>query len=151
MLAMGAQRLGHTFTTPELSADAAFVLALAHHALSHADSRAAEAERWLRILRVHGSAGAALQALGVGEAPLAESPLRSLPSDRETLNPAAVVGEVERRARGLAFARGASVVSTVELILALAETYGSALERALRLRGTSCEELRERLPLRALA
>ena len=35
-----------------------------------ARSPEAEAERWLRILRLHGEAGTALQALGVSEGPL---------------------------------------------------------------------------------
>src|SRR4051794_41974719 len=53
-----------------LSQDAAIVLALAETAIPFAVSREDEAERWVRLLRLHGQVGLALQALGVGEAPL---------------------------------------------------------------------------------
>ena len=53
-----------------LSQDAAIVLALADTAVPFAFSPEDEAERWVRVLRMHGWVGAALQSLGVGEAPL---------------------------------------------------------------------------------
>src|SRR5215210_7548413 len=53
-----------------LSQDAALVTALAGTAMPFAHSAEDEAERWLRALRLHGHVGSALQALGVGEAPL---------------------------------------------------------------------------------
>ena len=53
-----------------LSQDAALVVAFAGTAMPFAHSAEDEAERWLRALRLHGQVGAALQALGVGEAPL---------------------------------------------------------------------------------
>ena len=54
----------------ELSQDAAVVAALAGTAMSFSHSAEDQAERWLRALRLHGKVGTALQALGVGEAPL---------------------------------------------------------------------------------
>src|SRR5436189_5218911 len=57
-------------TDPVLSQDAAIVLALADTAVPFACSIEDEAERWVRVLRLHGQVGLALQALGVGEAPL---------------------------------------------------------------------------------
>ena len=53
-----------------LSQDAAIVLALAETAIPFATSVEDEAERWVRLLRLHGQVGLALQSLGVGEAPL---------------------------------------------------------------------------------
>ena len=54
----------------KLSQDAAIVLGLAATALDFAHGREDEAERWLRVLRMHGQVGEALQGLGVSEAPL---------------------------------------------------------------------------------
>jgi hypothetical protein len=56
--------------SPRISQDAAIVLALADTAVPFAVSMEDEAERWVRVMRMHGQVGAALQALGVGEAPL---------------------------------------------------------------------------------
>src|SRR5271166_3680271 len=50
--------------------DAAMVLGMAATAMPFARSVDAEAERWLRILRLYGDSGTALQGLGVSEAPL---------------------------------------------------------------------------------
>src|SRR2546423_8992159 len=58
---------------PAPDTDAAMVLGMASTAMPFADTSQAEAERWLRILRLHGEAGTALQALGVSEAPLEKS------------------------------------------------------------------------------
>lgn len=55
---------------PNLSEDAAIVIALAETALPFAGSRADETERWVRIMRLHGEVGCALQALGVPDGPL---------------------------------------------------------------------------------
>ena len=61
-------------TDPVLSQDAAIVLALADTAVPYACSIEDEAERWVRVLRVHGQVGRALQSLGVGEARSATEP-----------------------------------------------------------------------------
>jgi hypothetical protein len=55
---------------PALAPDAAMVLGIAATAMPFARTPEAEAERWLRILRLHGEVGSALQALGVSEGPL---------------------------------------------------------------------------------
>ncbi len=150
---MKVTRVRDTATSPELTADAAFVLALAHHALAFADSTTAEAERWLRIMRVYGQAGATLQALGVGEAPLDDGAARTLVPlpRRPRRDPRDAVRLVERRACALAVFRQADVVSTVDLMFALGEVYGDAFDRELRIRGASWQELVERLPLRRVA
>jgi hypothetical protein len=136
-----------------LSQDAALVLGLAGTAMTFAYSREDEAERWLRVLRMHGRVGEALQALGVPEAPLmtyarpAPSPAAAPPAGG---NP---VDAICRRAVRMADARAADRVATVDVLFAILATYGNAFDRALYVRGTSREELLERLvstPARAL-
>ena len=105
-----------------------------------------EAERWLRALRLHGQVGAALQALGVGESPLMTS------SADEADGPAApplgpdVLDKVTRRAQELAGARSAETVGTPDLLFAVLDVYGKLFDRVLYMRGTSRDELAERLP-----
>jgi len=126
-----------------LSQDAALVTALAGTAMAFAHSREDEAERWLRALRLHGQVGRALQALGVGEAPLSTG---SEPAPETS--PEIEGDPVERslaRAGELAVQRGAGSVTTVDLLFALFEVYDKRMERALYLRGASRAELSERL------
>ena len=129
----------------KLSQDAAIVLGLAGTAMGFAHSREDEAERWLRVLRMHGRVGETLQALGVPEAPLMTY-ARPAPSPAA---PASAGGDpvdaVCRRAVQLATARAADRVATVDLLFAVLATYGQAFDRALYVRGTSREELLERL------
>jgi hypothetical protein len=130
-----------------LSQDAAIVLALAETAIPFAVSREDEAERWVRLLRLHGQVGGALQALGVGEAPLstmaqpqAVRMLRSRPLGEDP------VADVTIAARRLAVRRGARAAATVDVLFAVIGVYGRTFDRALYIRGTSVEELLERLP-----
>jgi hypothetical protein len=130
-----------------LSQDAAIVLALADTAVPFAASPEDEAERWVRVMRLHGWVGTVLQSLGVGEAPL-ETPaqpssvrlLRRRPLGED------VVEMVTQRAHELALGRGAGAVCTVDILFALFAVYGKTFDRALYVRGTSREELIERLP-----
>src|SRR3954454_14598356 len=129
-----------------LSQDAAIVLALAETAIPFAVSREDEAERWVRLLGLHGQGGLALQSLGVGEAPLstiaqphAARVLRSRPLGEDP------VPDVTRAARRLAGKRGARAAATVDVLFALIGVYGRAFDRALYIRGTSVDELLERL------
>src|SRR5918911_2995654 len=97
-----------------LSQDAAIVLALADTAVPFAHGPEDEAERWVRVLRLHGWVGAALQALGVGEAPLETtaqpvSLLRRRPLGED------VVETVTREAHAFAVARSAGAVCTVDV------------------------------------
>jgi hypothetical protein len=123
------------------------VLGLAATALTFAASPHAEAERWIRILRLHGQAGCALQSLGIGEAPLAsvtEEP-GFKPPDVARHNAEEGATRVARRAYRLARAKGSALVSTVDLLFAVLELYGPTFDRALYERGSSREELLERL------
>jgi hypothetical protein len=127
-----------------LSQDAALVVALAGTAMAFAHSAEDEAERWLRALRLHGQVGATLQALGVGESPLMTG---SEPNDEPSGTPRGRLGveDVAARAETLAASRDAETVGTVDVLFAVIELYDRLFDRALYLRGTSREELVERL------
>ena len=128
-----------------LSQDAALVVALAGTALPFAHSAEDEAERWLRALRLHGQVGAALQALGVGESPLMTG--SSSNEDGPGTPPLGpdVLEEVTRCAAKFAHAREADTVGTPDILFAVLDVYGKLFDRVLYMRGTSRDELAERL------
>jgi hypothetical protein len=133
-----------------ISQDAAIVLALAETAIPFASTREDEAERWVRVLRLHGQVGGALQALGVGEAPL--ETMAGEPGARTPRQPGRdLVGDVGRGAARFAAARGAKSVGTVDVLFAVCKTYGKAFDRALYVRGATREELFERLAVETSA
>jgi hypothetical protein len=126
-----------------LSPDAALVATLAGTAMPFSHSAEDEAERWLRVLRLHGRVGSALQALGVGEAPLPNRGTDTAGSTPPFGDDAMewVVG----RAEEFAADRHADSVGTTDLLYALFETYDRLIDDALLTRGASREELIERL------
>jgi hypothetical protein len=143
---------GQPRQTP-LSQDAALVVALAGTAMPFAHSAEDEAERWLRALRLHGQVGSALQGLGVGESPLMTGSDADHAGEVEG-TPAfgpRVLDDVSRRASELAGARLAETVGTADLLFAVLDVYGRLFDRVLYLRGTSREELAERLATSASA
>ena len=127
-----------------LSQDAALVVALAGTAIPFAHSAEDEAERWLRAMRLHGQVGAILQALGVGEAPLMTGAESSDGVETPNLGPD-VLDDVTGRASQFAEGRRAESVGTADILFAVFDVYGKRFDRALYLRGTSREELVERL------
>ena len=128
-----------------LSQDAALVVALAGTAMPFAHSAEDEAERWLRALRLHDQVGSALQALGVGEAPLMTGSETGENGPGTPPMGADVLDEVTRLAAEYAAAREAETVGTADLLFGVFDVYGKLFERVLYLRGTSREELTERL------
>ncbi|MDP8942708.1 MAG: hypothetical protein M3N16_01080 [Actinomycetota bacterium] len=132
-------------STLEVSQDAAIVLALARTAVPFVTSTEEEAERWLRVLRMHGQVGCALQALGVGEAPL-ETPAGEPSRRRHGRRFTDMVEEVTSRAFSFARRRSARAVGTVDVLFAVLYLYGGAFDRELYRRGTSRDELLVRLP-----
>lgn len=131
--------------TPALDVDTAMVLGMASTALPFADSREAQAERWLRILRMHGDAGEALQALGVSEAPLEEGG-----EDTSAAAPAAtgsdeIISAVTERAVAVAIERSAPLVTPGDVLMAVMDTYGDDFEHVLHAHGTDRAEVTLRL------
>ena len=128
---------------PRLSQDAAIALGLAGTSVLHARDAHDAAERWVRVLRLYGLVGTAMQALGVGEAPIDTAAAE--PAQRH--KPEKVPGseEVTDRARDMALHRGAPAVGTIDILFACFDLYGSAFDRALYVRGTSRDELLERI------
>jgi hypothetical protein len=135
---------------PTVAPDAALVLGIAATAIPFARTPEDEAERWLRVLRLHGEVGAALQALGVSEGSLDDGG----DSNEQRQGPGATAGErpagdvislVGDRAAHVALERGASGVGTTELLIALLDVYGDVFERTLRAHGTDADEVFQRL------
>ena len=135
-----------------LSQDAALVVALAGTAIPFAHSAEDEAERWLRAMRLHGQVGSILQALGVGEAPLMTGSEHEHSEGHGTPNLGPnVLERVTECAEQFAVAREAETVGTPDILFAVLEVYDKLFDRALYLRGTSREELVERLTASAAA
>jgi len=122
------------------------VVALAGTAIPFAHSAEDEAERWLRAMRLHGQVGSILQALGVGEAPLMTGSEHDHSGGHGTPNMGPdVLEHVTERAEEFAEARDADTIGTADILFAVLDVYGNLFDRALYLRGTSREELVERL------
>lgn len=140
-------------TQPAFAPDAAMVLGIAATALPFARTPEDQAERWLRLLRLHGEVGVALQALGVSEVSITEhhdSPEhgRGSAADATGGDPVALVTEHAVRIAG---ERGADGVATTELLLAVMEVYGDDFDRVLSTHGTDRDEVLARLDLQAAA
>jgi hypothetical protein len=125
------------------------VLGMAATAMPFARSPEDQAERWLRILRLHGDAGTALQALGVSEAPLEPSHngnggAQAAPSFEVAPD---VITAVTEDAMALASGRGAPALGTTDVLLAVMHVYGSDFDHVLRAHGTDRDEVLERLGL----
>jgi hypothetical protein len=141
-------------TTPTLAPDAAIVLGIAATAIPFARTPEDEAERWLRVLRLHGEVGSAMQALGVSEesiklhpenghvAPVASA---SRAGESSPSGDADVIVTVVECASRIAAERGAAGVTTTDILLAVLDVYGPVFERALRAHGTDTGEVLERL------
>lgn len=137
---------------PVLAPDAAMALGIASTAMPFARTPGAEVERWLRVLRLHGQVGIALQALGVSETPLeASSPEGEARDGHGRPAPPSAAGErdavalVTGHAVRIAGERGAPALATTDLLMAVMEVYDEDFDRALEVHGTDREELLERL------
>jgi hypothetical protein len=149
---------------PALAPDAAMVLGIASTAMPFALTPEAEAERWLRLLRLHGEVGAALQALGIGEEPLrapgsGETPAQTSHEhdDRQRIAPTGSAGEeadrdavaqVTAHAGRIAERRGADGIATADVLMAVMEVYGDDFDRLLGAYGTDRDEVLQALGAR---
>jgi hypothetical protein len=133
-------------TASALAPDAAIVLGIASTAMPFARTPEAEAERWLRVLRPHGEAGAALQALGVSEGPLAQ-PVEHADRARNGVAEADrdAVELVAEQAVLIAGRRGVEEVATTDVLIAVMEVYGEDFDRVLRAHGTDSDAVLEQL------
>lgn len=131
-------------STPTLAPDAAIALGIASTALPFACTPEDAAERWLRILRLHGEAGATLQALGVSEGPLRD-PIEDATDASPELEDRDALARVLEQAALCAGRRHAAGVATSDLLVAVMDVYGAAFERVLRAHGTDRDEVLERL------
>jgi hypothetical protein len=123
------------------------VLGMAATAMPFARSAEDQAERWLRILRLHGDAGMALQALGVSEAPLeaghdGAGGDHAAPSFEVAPD---VIAAVTDDAVAHAGRRGAHALGTTDVLLAVMDVYGPEFDHVLRAHGTDRSEVLERL------
>jgi hypothetical protein len=135
---------------PAPDTDAAMVLGMAATAMPFARSPEEQAERWLRILRLHGDAGNALQALGVSEGPIETPHNGSNGSNGSPAEPAHeihpdVIAAVTETAVELASRRGAHALGTTDVLVAVMSVYGSDFDQVLRVHGTDRDEVLERL------
>ncbi len=135
-------------SAPALAPDAAMALGIASTAMPFARTAEEEVERWLRVLRLHGQVGIALQALGVSEVPLPGGE----DSERERRAPVAgddrdVVALVTEQAVRIAGERRAAALGTTDILMAVIGVYGDGFDRVLQAHGTDREEVLDRLGL----
>jgi hypothetical protein len=107
-----------------------------------------QAERWLRVLRMHGESGIALQGLGVSEGPLpasADGSHGEAGGGAPTASDRDVVARVTEQARQIAHDRGVEGIGTRDLLVAVMRIYGEDFDRVLRAHGTDRDEVLERL------
>lgn len=128
---------------PTVAPDAAMVLGIASTAMPFARTADEEAERWLRVLRLHGDVGVALQALGVSEDSLVADEDQAHAVD-DGLHSQAVTNIAEEAVR-VASARNSPGVATTDVLVAVIRVYGAHFDHVLRSHGTDRDEVLARL------
>lgn len=129
-----------------LAPDAAIALGIASTAMPFARTPEAMLERWLRILRLYGDAGVALQALGVGEDRLQMThehrERRDAESEQQSGDAVELVCE---QACEIARELGGGLITTRHLLLAVIRIYGGQFDEVLEAHGCDRAELMQRL------
>jgi anti-sigma B factor antagonist len=123
---------------PPLTADAALTVGIASTAMPFAQSDEDQVERWLRVLRRHGEAGALLASLGVSEGPLRDATEEATAGPPRDADPIAAVSEHAAR---IASQRLAARIATTDVLLAVMHVYGATFERVLTAHGGDIDEL----------
>ncbi|HEV3048390.1 MAG TPA: hypothetical protein VGY13_13640 [Solirubrobacteraceae bacterium] len=134
-------------TTHAVAPDAAMALGIASTAMPFARTSQDEVERWLRVLRLHGQVGIALQALGVSEEPLSEVEGADARTSAPEPGNRDAVALVTENALRIAGERHATALSTADVLRAVMQVYGEDFDHVLEIHGADREELLERLAL----
>jgi hypothetical protein len=122
-------------------------LGIASTAIPFARTPEDEMERWIRVLRMHGQVGVALQGLGVSEAPLPHmhEHAEHAPHAGPDHAPQDSVERVTEFAVDIAAARRAEAVATPDVLVAVMRVYGDDFDLALQAHGTDSDEVLDRL------
>lgn len=129
-----------------LAPDAAIALGIASTAMPFARTPEAMLERWLRILRLYGDAGVALQALGVGEDRLQmTNEHRERRGAENEPRSGDAVDLVSAQACEIARELGGGLITTKHLLLAVIRVYGAQFDEVLQAHGCDRAELVQRL------
>jgi anti-anti-sigma factor len=137
-LAYVENRPGPQTAPPPLTADAALTVGIASTAMPFAQSDEDQVERWLRVLRRHGEAGALLASLGVSDASLRDATEEATAGPPRDPDPMAAVSEHAAR---IASQRLAARIATTDVLLAVMHVYGATFERVLTAHGGDIDEL----------
>jgi ATP-dependent Clp protease ATP-binding subunit ClpA len=132
--------------SPTLAPDTALLLGMASTALPFARTPEDKAERWLRVLFLHGEVGAVLTELKLSEGRLqasGENTDREPPSSR--IDDRDAIEKVTEHATRVARQRGAARVATTDVLMAVMDVYGPDFDHVLQAHGTDRKAVVERL------
>ncbi len=139
--------------TVGFASDAAIVLGIASTAMPFTRTPEDEAERWLRVLRLSGDVGAALQALGVSEGRPFQDPEEGGDRAYAGAGGAAThdaVEQVTEQAARIARERDSAEIGTTDVLMAVMCVYGAEFDRVLRAHGVDRDDLIEQVGARHL-
>jgi hypothetical protein len=134
--------------TVALASDAAIVLGIASTAMPFTRTPEDEAERWLRVLRLSGDAGAALQVLGVSEGRSFQEPGEG--GDRAYTSASGAVThdaveQVTEQAVRIARERDSAEIGTTDVLMGVMCVYGAEFDRVLQAHGVDRDDLIEQV------
>jgi hypothetical protein len=132
--------------TVAFASDAAMVLGIASTAMPFTRTPEDEAERWLRVLRLSGDVGAALQVLGVSEGRPVGDPEEGGDRAYASASGAAThdaVEQVTEQAARIARERDSAEIGTTDVLMAVICVYGAEFDRVLRAHDVDPDDLIE--------